>query len=416
MFKNTVMALQGTVVAQGIAFLFLPILTRVYTPEAFGMYQVYISLLGIIFVITALKYDSAILASKKNGEQQGLIRLCVVLNLIVACFVFFICQHLTTQRPAWLIISNDTLHFLPVAAFAGGLLQIFGFVLLHEQAVAINSITKIIQVALFCIAGLVATFPLPQSGLVGADVFSRIAVTVLIIIWLARNRSSVFTYVSNQHIVDIARRFREYPMLAVPGGLLTAAMGFAVPIFMLAAFDGTVMGQYALVERTLLLPAGLIGQAVGQAFAVQLSDSVEKKRVNPQLFKKVGLVMFGLGFLPTVGLFTFAPILFNIIFGPQWAIAGSFAQVLSIVFLSSIVMSPFHMTLVIVNRQRDQFAWEATRIFLIILAWIIIIKGSLHPLHAVILHSLVLVTMNIAFIWLAYRALRIKATDNEETS
>jgi O-antigen/teichoic acid export membrane protein len=412
MLKNTLIALQGTVVAQCIAFLFLPLLTRIYTPEAFGTYQVYMSILSLALVVAALRYDTAILASKKNGEQQALVRLCIALSLLTATFVFIICVCLMQLRPVWLIIPDTALQLLAAATLAGGILQTFGFVLLHEQAIAINSVSKVVQVVLFCVAGLIATVHSPQSGLIGADVISRVATAALIVTWLAHNRTSVFLHVATTRIAEVARHFHEYPMLALPGGLLTAAMGFVVPILMFSAFGETVMGQYALVERTVLLPAGLIGQTVGQVFTAQLSESVEKQQVNLEAFKKVGLTMLGLGILPAVGLLAFAPTLFKLAFGAQWGIAGTFAQVLSAVFLSSLIMSPFHLSLVVVNRQREQFSWELVRIFVIVTAWILIIKGALQPMQAIIIHATIVTLMNLIFVLLVYRALRIQRDSN----
>ena len=46
MLKNTLTVLRGTVVAQAIGFMALPILTRLFTPEAFGQLQLYQSALA----------------------------------------------------------------------------------------------------------------------------------------------------------------------------------------------------------------------------------------------------------------------------------------------------------------------------------------------------------------------------------
>lgn len=50
----------GTTGAQLLAVLAAPLLTRLYTPEDFGLLAVYASLLGLIAVIASLRYELAI--------------------------------------------------------------------------------------------------------------------------------------------------------------------------------------------------------------------------------------------------------------------------------------------------------------------------------------------------------------------
>jgi hypothetical protein len=86
--------------------------------------------------------------------------------------------------------------------------------------------------------------------------------------------------------------------------------------------------------------------------------------------------------------------------------AGNFAQVLSVVFLSSLAVAPVNMALLVVGRQHEQFAWEIARLLLVIVGWVAIIQMALPPVNAVMIHASILVLMNGAFLWLADCALR----------
>jgi O-antigen/teichoic acid export membrane protein len=407
MLRNTLIALQGTVIAQGIGFLFLPLLTRLYPPEAFAGYQLYMSILMLLLVIVALRYENALLVAKKAGEVRAVLWLCFALTVITGVLVLATCTGLIFWPPTWLNVSGTVLLLLGVGVVAGGLFQTLGFILLREQALAMNAVSKITQVSFFCIGGLAAaTTRFAPIGMVGADVLGRIVAAGLILFWIARNHPAVLARVEASELGRTAHRFRQYPMLAVPGALLTAMIGFLVPIFMLTAFDITTMGQYVLAERTILAPAGLIGQSVAQAFTAQLSTTMQNGSDNHPAFRKVVLIMLALGLIPALALVGFAPYLFKLVFGAQWAMAGDFAQILSVVFLSTFAMAPISMTLQLAGRQRDQFAWEAVRLILVGAAWAMIIRLGLLPFQAIAIHAAILVLMNVVFIWLANRALQ----------
>ncbi|MGA3015050.1 MAG: hypothetical protein ABSD71_13570, partial [Bacteroidales bacterium] len=59
-FRNTVILVFGTGVAQMIPILLQPILRRVYAPADFGAFAVYFSMIGILVVIANFRYDLAI--------------------------------------------------------------------------------------------------------------------------------------------------------------------------------------------------------------------------------------------------------------------------------------------------------------------------------------------------------------------
>jgi O-antigen/teichoic acid export membrane protein len=53
--RNVAVLVGGTAVGQAIVVLASPILTRLYTPEDFGVLAVYASLLGILSTVAALR-------------------------------------------------------------------------------------------------------------------------------------------------------------------------------------------------------------------------------------------------------------------------------------------------------------------------------------------------------------------------
>lgn len=83
----------GTAGAQILLLLAAPLLTRLYTPEDYGLLAVHGSLLAIIGVVASLRYELAIPLPEENQEAANVVVLCllllVVTSLLTAVLVFF---------------------------------------------------------------------------------------------------------------------------------------------------------------------------------------------------------------------------------------------------------------------------------------------------------------------------------------
>ena len=72
----------GTAGAQVLLVLAAPLLTRLYSPEDFGLLAVYASLLALIGVISSLRYELAIPLPEDDGEAANVAVLCLILVVI----------------------------------------------------------------------------------------------------------------------------------------------------------------------------------------------------------------------------------------------------------------------------------------------------------------------------------------------
>ena len=71
--KNIVLVVSGTALAQLISILFTPILTRLYSPESFGVLGSFNAILSFILPLAALNYPASIVLAKDNFEKAVLL-------------------------------------------------------------------------------------------------------------------------------------------------------------------------------------------------------------------------------------------------------------------------------------------------------------------------------------------------------
>jgi O-antigen/teichoic acid export membrane protein len=74
----------GTVGAQVIMVLAAPVLTRLYTPQDFGLLAVFAALLSIVVVVASLRYELAIPLPHDDREAAALLVLSLLIVFAVA--------------------------------------------------------------------------------------------------------------------------------------------------------------------------------------------------------------------------------------------------------------------------------------------------------------------------------------------
>ena len=90
MIKNISILVSGTTIAQLIPIILQPLLRRYFSPEEFGAYAVYLSLIGILIVVASMKYELAIILPEKDKAATNILALAVLINLAFSSILLLI--------------------------------------------------------------------------------------------------------------------------------------------------------------------------------------------------------------------------------------------------------------------------------------------------------------------------------------
>lgn len=86
-FRSMSLLVVGEVLGKGVAFLALPLITRIYSPEDMGVLALYNSLVMMLAPFGSLKYSNAIVLPKSNEMAINLSVFGFVFNAFL--FIFF---------------------------------------------------------------------------------------------------------------------------------------------------------------------------------------------------------------------------------------------------------------------------------------------------------------------------------------
>jgi O-antigen/teichoic acid export membrane protein len=340
----------GTAAAQILLILAAPLLTRLYTPEDFGLLAVYSSLLALIGVIASLRYEQAIPLPEDDVEAANvtiLSLLCTVTNAaLVAVSIYFLGA--TIARALGVDGLAKYLWLLPVGIVLSGAYTVFNYWAIRKKQFAIIAETNIrqalstivIQIAAYKIGGLALLLGQVTGQSVGTRSLAKSALSM-----------QAFRQISWGGMRHALVRYQHFPIYGSWAGLVNTA-GHQLPLIMFAAFFGAAAaGAYALANRVLLLPANMIGSAIGNVF---LSHAPSAKREGnlKEHFVKLQDRLIQVGLPPAVFLIVIAPQLFDIFFGREWRIAGEFAQFLVFGVFFAFVVSPLSTIFAVLEKQR----------------------------------------------------------------
>jgi O-antigen/teichoic acid export membrane protein len=384
--------LAGSAAVTQIIFLSLsPILTRVYSPEDFGMLGVFVSVLSMALPLASWRYEFAITLPQDDEIAMNVLVLAIIILLGMTVFsgtgLWIFGDHIMKTLQ---VSSRWYFSFLLIGGLlASGLFQALNFWALRKKAfsriartkLAQGSITAIGQVAL----GLLHSGP---AGLLLGDVAGRTAGIRILAGLLWTERTKLIESVSKDQLLHVARRYRRFPYLSCGSGVLNA-VGLYIPVVLMASLYGAqAAGFFSLALRLIGLPISLLGQAAGQVFWGEASRMYEDPERLSGLFYRVLFIMFLAGLAMVVPLVVVAPSALALVFGEQWREAGYYVQLLSLGFIVDFMATPLSSTLFALERQSWQLGWDAGRLFLVLLVFAGVYSLGFSPLTAALCYGL----------------------------
>ena len=366
MLRNVSVLVSSSIGAQLLGIAFLPLLSRLYDDEAFGSFQIYISVLNVLIIASAFRLEFAFLEVRSDRHFQMLLGMVMRFILLVSLLMLLIVVLFGGAVVRRFGDLEGLLLILPAAALFAGIFNALTVVLVRQRRYRLNAGVRFVRALAYVgFAILFALTPFIGIGIVLADILSRIVSTIFILLRAPGVFSGAIAWLPMKKFLAVVRRFREYPQFSFPGSLMSASLGLIVTLAFLGQFDKATAGQYALVDRFILLPVGLIAAATAQVVTGDFSQSIRDRDSGiSRAFRRTLFYLLMIGVGPAVLVFLASPTLVPLIFGQHWQLAGHLCAAAAPIALVRFVAGPFNALLVVANRKRIQFAWELLRFLL----------------------------------------------------
>jgi O-antigen/teichoic acid export membrane protein len=366
--RNVGVLTGGTVFAQGLAILSLPLLTRLYSPDDFSLLAVYSAVIGIVTVVSCLRYNIAIPLPEEDADALALLAVAlgagVAVSLLLALPVLF-----APEATAALLGQPELrpyLWLIPLGVLFASTYNALQYWASRKKRFVLVTQTRVTRAigGIGAQAGIGAVQASPFGLLFGHMLYSGLGVFGLLRDLLKRDRAALGG-ITGPRVLEQSRLYARFPLWSVPESLFNTA-GSQVPLILIAAVSaGPEAGYLMLAMRVMGLPMGLVGSSVAQVFAAEAPQRLRSGTLGPFTRRTMwALLRSGAGPLLAIGILS--PFLFPWIFGPDWARAGWLVAWLTPGFILQFVASPVSIALHVMGRVRTamllQLAGCATRI------------------------------------------------------
>lgn len=338
--RATLTLLAGGAVAQAVPLLLGPLLTRLYTPQEFGLYHLFAAVAANIAVVACARYEFALPLEGDDAKADALRALCRWLLLGVTGLS-------AVGALAWAAIAQAAWPlWLPVSVFGLGAVSLATLDATREQRFHALAAARVTQHGAGAAAQAVAgALHAGVHGLIAAP-FVALAATLAAL----RLRWRGGWRMGWQQLRESALQHRQFPLLNTPHAFAGALQDTAA-VALIAAWQGpAAAGYWGLTLRYLKAPATLVGSAVSQALYPSLARG-GATREGRNATVRVMATLGGIALVLVLLLVVFGPWAFEKAFGPDWREAGLLARALAPYIGFHFVAAPLAVTTMAWNAQ-----------------------------------------------------------------
>ena len=340
--RNVLTLMTGTSIAQAIPIAITPILTRLYTPEDFGLLALFVAITAVFATIANGRYEIAIMLPKKDEDAVNVLALGFIINLFISLGLFF---SVIVIYIFWGDFIDESklgfwLFIIPLSVFITGAFNLLNYFNIRKKyykdlrdATVFKSFVLVVtQLSIGMIKEGVA-------GLITGQVLSQLTANMKLLRNLLKGDEPLQP-VKKTKLLALAKKYQDFPKHNAPAALSDTA-ALKLPSLLLPKLFGLAMsGYFFLAHKMISIPSALIGQSISQVFFQEISAKKNMSSKCWPFFIKTVKRLFFIGLPVSILIALLGPYLFKIVFGEQWNVSGEVARYLAIVFLFTFVVSP----------------------------------------------------------------------------
>jgi O-antigen/teichoic acid export membrane protein len=357
----------SNIVAQVITLGLAPVLTRLYAPADFGVLGALTAVVVIVVPLLSLRYELALPRARDDRESLATMYVCAA-SIAIMTTVFTIA--------AWALLESfpipaldpvrEYIYVMPLVAAAAAVFEVLGLEASRRGAVGSLARSKLTQ----AIAGGGAQlgFGFMKLGalglLLGFLVNQSAGITRLFHKLVLKHPAAGEVSVAQAKAAAIEHR--DYPLYTSWSSSLDMVARWAVQIAITVYWDPKVGGFIFLADRVIGRPLLILSTALLPVFVAEFGRAIHEA---PERLRTIFFASFrrqaAVSLLWTALVVSLAPLLFGPLFGPSWAAAVAYVQVMSLAIAPGTTLAPVGYTLQLLGRQQMESWMVVSKIALV---------------------------------------------------
>jgi len=405
-FSRDVLSLTlGTIVAQALLVLAIPLLTRLYSPEDFGVYASFGAITFSFAGIVCWCYELAIVLPERDEDAISILWAAILIALGMSTFTLGLVAVFRGAITKYLEIPEPTLlWFIPVTVLASGIYQALNYWSTRKKrfkSLAVSRISRSVA-SVGTQAGVGALMAGGTFFLILGRVIGQVVASIVLSAQVYRKDGRLMWHgVNRGEVRRQAIRYKNFPVYSMPLTFMNTFSRELPKLLFVLCFSNYVLGLYALCSEVLVMPMVWLGSSIAQVFFPRANEEQRGGNLS-KLTERIFGKLFVFAFVPMLLFMVSAPDIFSVLFGEEWRVAGNYAQWLAPCFFFQFISSPLAQIFYVFEKQKTLLLWNT--LFLFSRALAIAVGASIRqPVVSIILFAAVGVVAYILLASLIFR-------------
>lgn len=364
--KNVFTLLSGATVAQIIALISIPVLTRIYTPEDFGFFAIYLSIANILATISTGRYELAIMLPEKKENAIAIIkaifRIALVFSFLILILLLIVKN---TQNRLSEFIQPFYFYFLPLSIFILAFANVFAQWYTREKKFKLQAKIKIYKSSSNAVVNItIGLFYYVKSlGLFFGHIISQALQVVMFALKFYRQEKTALKNTSSETIKKELKENRNFPFFSAPMGFLNT-ISTDILIYVLNLFySTTLVGFYTNANKVINYPLSLISQSFTSVFYQKINETNQKVK----LYLISYFSNFIIACLAMIPVIFWGEEIFGFVLGNDWEIAGSIAKYLAPLTIAGFAMRSVSNIFSLTRKNDILLIWQIVYLAIILI-------------------------------------------------
>lgn len=426
MLRNLTVLTGGTVFAQAIPIAIAPILSRLYSPEDFGVWALYVSFVSFLSVLSTGRYQFAIMLPKEDDDAINILGLSFFI-LFVFCVLLegvIILLFDTFQQFEAIHKIQNWIYFLPLSVFLVSSISILNnwntrkkkFKNIVLSKVSQTTTTSAVNVGVGLVKNNIKLVSIPSlltdsskgtgdvkssslgvKGLIGGTIVGQFIGLVVLSFNFFKFSMQNVKAIKKYGVKASVKRYKDFPKINTMHALIDNIQSSGVSLLLVSFFNAYVLGLYSYAYRMVQAPLGIVTSSYSQVFFQRSAElHANGESIHPLFLKTIKVfLLIGLPVFFVLGIF--APYIFGFVFGDEWRESGTYVQILAPWFFMNFLLSPMGQIPIILNKQKEVFLYSVIGNLMILMS---IAVGGFFFNNALVSFGLVSTTQVIYYMYM----------------
>jgi len=350
--KNVLTLMTGATIAQAIPIAISPILTRIYTPEDFGIFALYMGLASFIAIVATGRYELAIMLPEKETDAINLVALSLIIATCISLLSFFVVFVFNDYIISLLGVPEiaNWLYLIPISVLLTGIFQSLNYWKNRQKQYKALAASKVGQSASAGLTNIsLGTLGFGFTGMILSRLLGQIMSIYILLKTMKTEDFGLMKEVSKISIIQLMKEYKKFPLINSANAMIDSFRLASINILIARLFSNTLLGQFTLAWQMVQVPVSLLGSSLSQVFFQRISkvDNKEFYEVIKTFLIKASLLAAPIFIL----IYIFAVDIFEVVFGSEWIISGELASVMSPWIFLNFLSAPMAHVFIVLNKQ-----------------------------------------------------------------